>query len=187
MGVTDKDIKPLLFMCQDILVSFPSFDRKNGWITTIFQILLIAKSIQCCGSGKYFSANLFSILVWCVNMPLRKLDTNIIDFSFVTLCVCRKFMSFSIYEVMVCSLLCKLLYLFSQFPVSMNIRSFENKNWLNSYRWANTGLQEWPTIGPFMEPCIMLQINSTVQFSICYWNANLSTPVFRSSSIIICN
>jgi hypothetical protein len=43
VGVTDEDIKPLLFMCKHISEILPSFDRSNGWTTIIFKILFTAK------------------------------------------------------------------------------------------------------------------------------------------------
>jgi len=63
---------------------------------------------------------------WYVKIPLRKLARKIFDISVLIMGVClnvylslQKGLSFSIYEVKVCSALYNLLYQFSQFPVSV--------------------------------------------------------------------
>jgi len=43
----------------------------------------------------------------------------------------------------------------------LSIGNFENKKWRSHYRRTTTGLHEW-TGGPFMEPCILLEIASTL-------------------------
>ena len=85
-----------------------------------------------------------------------------------------------------CSVLYNLLYQFSQFPVSMEnfkIKKMEELLSMDHHRALREG-----TGGPLVEPCVLLQIANSVQsVSICYLNANVSTRVFRSSSVIMCN
>ena len=67
------------------------------------------------------SCSVFSSLV--CKMQLRKLATNIFDCALLILgfylSLQKERMSFSIYELKVCSVLYNLLYQFSHFPVSM--------------------------------------------------------------------
>ena len=65
------------------------------------------------------------------------------------------------YEEKVRSVMYNLVYRISYFLVFMELQSFENKKRRSPYR-TSAGLREWAG-GPFMEPCILLQIASAVQ------------------------
>jgi hypothetical protein len=122
--------------------------------------------------------------VWCVKKPLRILNKNIFGISLVIFTYSSTFMSFYIRCNIVFSTVQFTVPIFSVSIFHGTFEASKKKNCRICHRWTNRGLHEMPKIGPFVKPCILLLIVITVQFSICYWNADVSTPLFRSFFII---
>ena len=80
-----------------------------------------------------------------------------------------------------------LLYQFSQFPVSMEhlkLRKPKMAELLSMGHHRAAYVDRWTIHGTVHS---VTNLQYCTKFSICYLNSNVSTPVFMSSSIIMCN
>ena len=99
----------------------------------------------------------------------------------------NKGLSSSICDVKVYSLLYNLLYHFCQFPVSiehLKLRKQKMADLLLVDHHRAPRMDRWAIYGTVRS---VTNCQSCTNFSICYLCANVSTLVFMSSSIIMCN
>ena len=96
-------------------------------------------------------------------------------------------MPFSIYDVKVCSILYNLLYQFSQFSFSMKhlkLRKQEMAELLSIDHHKAPRKEGWAIHGTAHH---VTNCQYNTKFSIFNLNYNVSTPVIKSSSIIMCS
>lgn len=130
--------------------------------------------------------------VWYVKKSLRKSDTNIFGLSVLMLGLyLKKYhqwkweLSFSLYQVKVCFLLHSLLHRLPYFLVFMHLQSF-GKKWRNCLHGPPQGSANG-LVNHWWSCAFCYRLPWFTNSSGCYLNATVSTPVFKSYSITMCN
>ena len=176
---------------HNCLVRLPSLDRSSGWTTSVFQILLWTQRLLFLGEKQLLTFHIFRFLSLTHEKNTEKLVTIIFEISdlivgvsLVVYLTLQKLMTpFPIREVKINFLLYNLLQQFSQYAVFMVHLKPRRKiaDWLLMYQPRITWLDRW-VIPENMYSVTNCQYRT--KFSICYLSDNVSTPVFRSSSVI---
>ena len=130
--------------------------------------------------------------VWHMKKPRRNLVTIVFEISdlivglslkiYLTLQKLRT--TFPICEVKICFLLYNIFQHFFQYAVFMDHLKPRRKiaYWLLMFQHRITWLERWAIPGNMHS---VTNCQYRIQFTICYLNDNISTPVCRSSSVIM--